>query len=156
MFLSKSQQVATLSLFLGILMTGSFVPAQQKPETEAPAQPSALRFGDREPEGKRSLSGSGEMIEFTPPEGGVKLSSVRVHGSRYGQPDPPDEKFLVYVLSGDQSEVVATRMAPYSLFERGPGRWVGGSSSGNRSHCGQDSASSRRSTGGSRAPDMRS
>ncbi len=105
-------------------MIGSVVPAEQKPETDASIQPAALSYGDREPDGKRSLGGSGEMIEFMRPEGQGRLSGIKVHGSGYGLPDAPDEKFLVYILSEDQSEVIGTQMAPYSLFERGPERWV--------------------------------
>jgi hypothetical protein len=45
-------------------------------------------------------------------------------GSRYGQPTPPEESFLIYFLNEDRSEILATRMAPYSLLERGPERWV--------------------------------
>jgi RNA polymerase sigma-70 factor (ECF subfamily) len=83
-----------------------------------------LRYGDHEADGKQSLGGSGEMIEFEVPEGGGKLTGVRIHGSRYGMPEPPDESFLIYVLNEDLSEIVAARMAPYSLFERGDERWV--------------------------------
>src|SRR3954463_14941977 len=84
----------------------------------------SLKYGDGQADGKRSLGGSGEMIEFALPEDGQKLAGVRIHGSPYGLPDPPDESFLVYFLNKDLSEVVSTQMAPYSLFERGPERWV--------------------------------
>ena len=99
------------------------VPAQRLPETDAPARPAPWATateagGDEEPGRLRRDD------RVHPPRGAARLSGVRVHGSRYGQPDPPDEKFLVYVLSEDQSEVIGTRMAPYSLFECGPERWV--------------------------------
>jgi hypothetical protein len=34
------------------------------------------------------------------------------------------KSFLIYFLNEDLPEIVATRMAPYSLFERGEERWV--------------------------------
>jgi hypothetical protein len=64
------------------------------------------------------------MIEFSLPADGSKVAGLKIHGSRYGQPSPPEESFLIYFLNEDLSEVVATRMAPYSLFERGEERWV--------------------------------
>jgi hypothetical protein len=90
----------------------------------APAGPDGLKYGDGQAEGKRSLGGSGEMIEFTLPEEGGRVAGLKIHGSRYGTPDAPDESFLIFFLNEDLSGIVATQMAPYSLFERGPERWV--------------------------------
>src|SRR4051812_30566208 len=90
----------------------------------APDDRNILSYGDRTPDGKRSLGGSGEMIEFTLPGDGPKVAGVRIHGARYGLPDPPDERFLIFFLNEDRTEVVGTQMAPYSLFERGAERWV--------------------------------
>jgi hypothetical protein len=80
--------------------------------------------GDGKPDGKKSLGGSGEMIQFEIPDGSRMLAGIEVHGSRYGTATPPDEKFLIYVLNESMTKVVATEMAPYSLFERGDERWV--------------------------------
>jgi hypothetical protein len=90
----------------------------------APGERDILKYGDGQADGKKSLGGSGEMIEFTLPSDGQKVAGMRIHGSRYGLPDPPDESFLIHFLNQDGSEVVGTQMAPYSLFERGPERWV--------------------------------
>jgi RNA polymerase sigma-70 factor (ECF subfamily) len=90
----------------------------------APGDAAHLKYGDGEADGKKSLGGSGEMITFALPQERGKLAGVRIHGSRYGTPEPPDEQFLIYVLSEDRSEIVATQMAPYSRFERGPEQWV--------------------------------
>lgn len=83
-------------------------------------------FDDGAADGKKSLGGNGEMVLFSlpPAEGGNKLQGIRIHGSRYGLPDPPDEDFLIYILSEDLSEVIHTETAPYSLFERGAETWV--------------------------------
>ncbi|WP_417378285.1 hypothetical protein [Gimesia sp.] len=74
--------------------------------------------------GKKSLGGSGEMIQLNLPAEQRELSGIRIHGSRYGTAKPPQERFLIYVLNQDLTEVVATEMAPYALFERGAEQWV--------------------------------
>lgn len=83
-----------------------------------------LKYGDGEADGKQSFGGSGELIEFALPEGTSKVAGLRIHGSRYGLPDPPEESFLIYFLTADRERIVATEMAPYSLFERGPEKWA--------------------------------
>jgi RNA polymerase sigma-70 factor (ECF subfamily) len=88
------------------------------------AGPGPQKYGDGRADGKKSLGGSGEMIEFQLPDDGLKIAGVKIHGSRYGLPEAPDERFLIYLLNEDQSEVVSTQMAPYSLFDRGAERWV--------------------------------
>jgi RNA polymerase sigma-70 factor (ECF subfamily) len=86
-------------------------------------EPQVLKYHDDSPDGKQSLGGSGEMIEFLAPAG-TSLSGIRIHGSRYGRPQAPDEEFLIYVLSADRKRVLHTELAPYSLFERGDEKWV--------------------------------
>lgn len=88
------------------------------------AQLPPVKYGDGKADGKKSLGGSGEMIQFTLPPGQGKIEGIRIHGSRYGSADAPRESFLVYVLNQDLSEIIATEMAPYSLFERGDEKWV--------------------------------
>ncbi len=83
-----------------------------------------LMYGDGKPDGKKSLGGSGEMIKFSLPTGKEKVKGIKIHGSRYGYPKPPDEDFLVYILSEDMTEIVHTEKAPYKLFERGENKWV--------------------------------
>ena len=81
------------------------------------------KYHDNSADGKKSLGGSGQLIHFKLPAG-KKLAGIKVHGSRYGMPDAPDEDFLVYVLDEDGKEVLNTQLAPYSLFKRGPEKWV--------------------------------
>lgn len=83
-----------------------------------------LKYGDATADGKKSLGGSGEMIEFTSPTEDSKVTGIRIHGSRYGLPQPPKEDFLIYILGEDGTEVLHTDKAPYSLFERGENKWV--------------------------------
>jgi hypothetical protein len=90
------------------------------------AGPTALKYGDGKADGKKSLGGNGEMIEFTLPSGpGVmkKLKGLRIHGSRYGYPKPPKEDFYIFIMN-EESEVLHTETAAYSLFERGEQEWV--------------------------------
>jgi RNA polymerase sigma factor (sigma-70 family) len=85
---------------------------------------SLLKYNDGTPDGKRSLGGSGEMIEFSGPDEITKVLGLRIYASRYGDAQPPRESFLVYFLSRDQKRVLHTEMAPYALFERGAEKWV--------------------------------
>ncbi len=85
---------------------------------------SLLKYDDGSPDGKKSIGGSGEMIEFSGPGETTKLTGLRIHGSRYGNAQPPRESFLIYFLSYDQKHILHTEMAPYSLFERGEEKWV--------------------------------
>ena len=84
----------------------------------------AIVSADGVPDGKKSLRGSGEMIQLELSPKDALLAGIEVHGSRYGTADPPKQQFLIYILSGDQSEITATKMAQYSLFERGDAKWV--------------------------------
>src|SRR5262249_40182232 len=79
---------------------------------------------DGKPDGKKSLGGSGEMIELGMPAGASKVTGVKIHGSRYGQSQPPKESFLIYFMTKDRKRILNTEMAPYSLFKRGPETWV--------------------------------
>jgi RNA polymerase sigma factor (sigma-70 family) len=92
----------------------------------APAEQAAavLKYGDGKADGKQSLGGSGEMITFSATAAAARVKGLRIHGSRYGNPQPPDESFLTYFLNEDRTRILHTEMAPYSLFERGPEEWV--------------------------------
>lgn len=84
----------------------------------------SVKYHDDKPDGRKSLGGSGEMIRFTLPTGKEKVRGVRVHGSRYGYPQPPKEDVLIYVMDEDMNEVLLTETAPYSRFKRGDAKWV--------------------------------
>ena len=57
----------------------------------ADAQSTTLKYGDGRADGKQSLGGSGEMIEFGPAAGLRKIAGLKIHGSRYGMPQAPEE-----------------------------------------------------------------
>jgi RNA polymerase sigma factor (sigma-70 family) len=92
--------------------------------SDAAEIPSSLKYGDGQADGKKSIGGSGELIEFTGAAAAVKVAGVRIHGSRYGQAQAPQESFLIYFLNNDMSRILHTEMAPYSLMERGTEEWV--------------------------------
>jgi hypothetical protein len=50
-----------------------------------------LKYGDDQPDGRKSIGGTGEMIRFALPGETGKVRAVRVHGARYGYPQPPQE-----------------------------------------------------------------
>jgi hypothetical protein len=93
-------------------------------DSEAGDIPGSLKYGDGQADGKKSIGGSGELIEFTGAAAAVKVAGVRIHGSRYGQAQAPQESFLIYFLNNDMSRILHTEMAPYSLMERGTEEWV--------------------------------
>ena len=90
----------------------------------ADAQSTTLKYGDGRADGKQSLGGSGEMIEFGPPRDFGRIAGLKIHGSRYGMPQAPEESFLIFFLSQDRKHILHTEMAPYSRFDRGPEKWV--------------------------------
>ncbi len=84
-----------------------------------------LKYGDGRPDGKKSIAGAGEMIQFVLPGEEGRIRAVRVHGSRYGYPQAPKENFEVTLLSEDMTEILHTELVPYSLFKRAKkGRWT--------------------------------
>jgi RNA polymerase sigma-70 factor (ECF subfamily) len=86
--------------------------------------PALLSYGDGKADGKKSYGGSGHMIRFELPEGVTAVRGLRIHGSRYGLPQAPDEDFEITFLSDDRQETLDTQAAPYRLFKRGKESWV--------------------------------
>ena len=64
------------------------------------------------------------MIRFTMPAGANSVRGIKIHGSRYGQPQAPDEEFEITFLSDDLEEILHDQAAPYRLFKRGKNKWV--------------------------------
>ncbi len=83
-----------------------------------------MKHNDGTAEGRLVIGDAGEAVHFTMPKEGEKLAGVRIHGSRYGAAEAPKEKFVVYILNSDCTEILSSQMAPYSLFETGPEKWV--------------------------------
>lgn len=86
--------------------------------------PAILKYGDGKADGKKSFGGNGELIRFKLPEGVTKVRGIKIHGSRYGLPQAPDEDFEITFLNDDMDEILQTEAAPYRLFKRGREMWV--------------------------------
>ncbi len=86
--------------------------------------PNTLGYGDGKPDGKKSYGGNGHMIRFELPEGVTKIKGIRIHGSRYGLPQAPEENFEITFLNDKRDEIVHTESAPYKVFKRGKENWV--------------------------------
>ena len=86
--------------------------------------PVRLKHDDGSQEGKQSMTGGGHAILFECPDDEQwYVSEIAIHGSRYGTPRSPREKFEVVVASEDLQNVAKTKK-PYSLFDRGDPTWV--------------------------------
>jgi hypothetical protein len=72
---------------------------------------------------KRSIAGGGHGVRFEVAGDGWYLTSVRLHGSRYGTPEAPKEDFTVTLCDENYKRIASFRF-PYSSFERGEPRWV--------------------------------
>lgn len=88
------------------------------------AVPTVIKHDDGKPDGKKSIAGTGEMIEFELPNSTQKLKGLRLHCSRYGTPQPPNEEIEVTIVSADEKDVVHTEAVPYAKFKRGENRWT--------------------------------
>jgi RNA polymerase sigma factor (sigma-70 family) len=82
-----------------------------------------LALDDGEMTGKKSIAGGGHAVRFEAPGEGWTLTAVRLHGSRYGYPEPPDEDFKVF-LCDEKFQPIAEFKFPYSTFERGEPEWM--------------------------------
>jgi RNA polymerase sigma-70 factor (ECF subfamily) len=100
----------------------TFASAETTEKSDKTQSNSGYKYHDGSADGKKSLGGSGEMIQFSLPKDG-KIAGIKIHGSRYGLPQAPKEKFLIFVLDKGGNEVLSTQMAPYSAFERGSEEW---------------------------------
>jgi beta-lactamase regulating signal transducer with metallopeptidase domain len=97
---------------------------QSSTSSKRQAQPTVLKYGDGKADGKKSYGGSGQLIRFELPKGVNKIRGIRIHGSRYGYPQAPNEDFEITFLNKDRSETLDTVGAPYRLFKRGKQTWV--------------------------------
>ena len=78
---------------------------------------------DGKPAGKGSIAGGGHAVGFAVEGGSWYLTGVRIHGSRYGMPQPPREDFHVW-LCDEEFKKVAEFSFPYASFARGQPGWV--------------------------------
>ena len=83
-----------------------------------------MKHNDGTPDGRLVIGDSAEAVRFTLPKEHEKIAGVRIHSSRYGGAEAPKEKVVIYILNSDCTEILNSQLAPYSLFEVGPEKWV--------------------------------
>lgn len=86
-------------------------------------KPRELAQDDGKIANKKSIAGGGHAVRFETGGGTWYLTSVSLHGSRYGYPTAPKEDFHVW-LCDEQFKVITDFSMPYSRFQRGDPRWV--------------------------------
>jgi hypothetical protein len=109
---------------LGILLATTDVSHAQDDTAKAAGDQLAVKYHDGTPDGKRSIAGTGEMIQFSLPSDTQKLRGLRLHCARYGLPQPPKEDAKISVVGEDEKNVLHTELVPYSKFERGESKWT--------------------------------
>jgi RNA polymerase sigma-70 factor (ECF subfamily) len=97
--------------------------SRTKAKAAAGAETKELSRDDGKMAGRKSIAGGGHLVKFESPGEGWKLTSVKLHGSRYGYPQPPDEDIVIY-LCDESFKPVAEYKFPYAKFERGDAKWV--------------------------------
>lgn len=98
--------------------------AQPVEETEKPVagKPRELSNDNGAMAGKSSIAGGGHAVKFKVDGDSWKVTSVSLHGSRYGVPQPPKENFDVWICDA-QFKPIATFHFPYSSFKRADPVW---------------------------------
>jgi hypothetical protein len=112
--------ILATAVFLAASLSGS----AEDPNTASAAAPLVLKYHDGRPDGKKSIAGSGEMIQFTLAADSQKLKGLRLHCARYGNLQAPQEDVEVSVMSEDETHVLHTEQVPYAKFKRGESQWT--------------------------------
>jgi hypothetical protein len=71
---------------------------------------------------KSSIAGGGHAVKFHVDGDSSYVTSVSLHGSRYGEARPPKENFKVWICDA-QFKPIATFQFPYSSYTRGDPAW---------------------------------
>ena len=109
--------------YISTLKTGSAAAdAQGIAADDLTGKPQELKNDDGVAAGKKSFP-LGIASAFKVDGDDWYITSVRIHGGRYGMPRPPKEDFHVTLCDKEFNEV-ADFTYPYSKFERGDPQWV--------------------------------
>lgn len=104
----------------------SLVDGGASPNTATKAQltgkATELKNDDGTPSGKKSFP-RGIASAFKVTEEGNYITSVRIHGARYGYPSPPKEDFVISLCDAEFNPIAEFNY-PYSKFPRGNSKWV--------------------------------
>lgn len=105
------------------LLSAPMEPASDKPVAakNATSGPEMLTVDDGKPAGRQSIAGGGHVVRMES-DGGIELLAVRIYGSRYGTPQPPQENFYVWIADEHQ-DVLETFEFPYGTIKRGEPKW---------------------------------
>ncbi len=98
-------------------------PLRQVDRKALAGSPMELALDDGVQAGKTSIAGGGHAVRFAVPGDGWYLTTVRIYGSRYGYPRPPQEDFHIW-LCDTEMNVIVDMPQPYGRFQRGNPRWV--------------------------------
>lgn len=72
--------------------------------------------------GKASIAGGGHAVKFTTDGDSNYVTSVSLHGLRYGEPEPPQEDFKMWICDS-KFNPIATFHFPYSAYIRSDVTW---------------------------------
>ena len=103
-------------LVLILLSAAAAAPATRPAPTE-------IAVDDGTSAGKKSIAGSGHAVVLAAPATGGSLTAVKIFGSRYGTPQPPEEDFSLFLCDADGKQLKEFKF-PYKLFLRGDPKWV--------------------------------
>jgi hypothetical protein len=78
---------------------------------------------DGNPAGKQSMAGGAHGVLFEAASDDFYLTSVRVHGARYGAKEAPKEDFIVTICD-ENFAVISTFKRPYSKFAFAQMKWT--------------------------------
>jgi hypothetical protein len=101
--------------------------AQQTNANEKRAKPGAgevreLSHDNGKKASQSSIPGGGHAVRFQVDGNSWYVTSLKLHGSRYGEPRPPKEDFNVWICDA-QWKPLATFHFPYSSYTRGNPDW---------------------------------
>ena len=86
------------------------------------AKPQELSHDNGVMASKSSIAGGGHAVKFKVDGESSYVTSVSLHGSRYGEARPPKEKFKVWICDA-QFKPIATFEFPYASFTRDNPGW---------------------------------
>jgi hypothetical protein len=81
-----------------------------------------LKHDDGKMASKSSMAGGGHAVRFEVDNDSSYVTSVSLHGSRYGEPRPPRDSFSVWICDENFKQITTFKF-PYSSYTRGDPSW---------------------------------
>src|SRR6476659_8141325 len=85
------------------------------PAAAPTTKPTEIAIDDGVSAGKKSIAGSGHAVVLDAHAGGGMLNAVKIFGSPYGTPQPPEEDFSLYLCDADGKQIKEFKF-PYKTF----------------------------------------